>query len=304
MQWSVQKRMEFIEARLYWDGKLSRKDLIDFFGISVPQATKDIKKYSAIAPKNIKYDSSAKQYKATKNFNPKISNPCSESYLSYLKLIEDNKNTNKFFNGIPPSFSMMPSLKRFIDTEILRGMLRSIHNSEAVKICYQSMALPLSKERWITPHALGYAGSRWHLRGLSHSEKRYKDFNLGRILSINGSAKHIYDHSIDYEWHNDIDITIAPHPQLEDGPKSLIERDYCMEGGQLTVSLKAAFFYYFKRSFGFRDGYKNDSPIEQQVILLNLTEVEAKIELLKSMTKNKINNCPFDMDYSNSTYMR
>jgi hypothetical protein len=292
MQWSAQKRIEFIEARLYWDGKISRKDLTDFFGISIPQATKDIKQYIAIAPKNIKYDSSAKQYKATKKFNPKISTPCSEIYLTHLKLLQEKKDTSKFFNGALPSFSVMPTLRRFVDTEILRGLLRTIHNHEAVKIYYQSMNFPQPKERWITPHALGYDGSRWHLRGLCHDGKRYKDFNLGRILSINGSTKHVLDHSIDYEWHNEIDITIAPHPLLEDGPKSFIERDYCMEGGQVTVSLKAAFFYYFKLDFGFRDGYENASPNEQQIVLLNLTEVEAKIELLKSMTESKIIELP------------
>jgi hypothetical protein len=217
MQWSTQKRMEFIEARLYWDGKISRKDLTDFFGISIPQATKDIKKYSAIAPENIEYDLSAKQYKASKDFNPKISTPHSEIYLTRLKLLQGKNDTNKFFNGTLPSFSVMPSLRRFVDTEILRGLLKTIHNSGAIKIYYQSMSFPQPKERWITPHALGYDGSRWHLRGLCHDEKRYKDFNLGRILSINGATKHVLDHSIDYEWHTEIDITIAPHPLLEDG---------------------------------------------------------------------------------------
>jgi hypothetical protein len=65
-----------------------------------------------------------------------------------------------------------------------------------------------------------------------------------------------------------------------------------MEGGQITVGLKAAFFYYFKMNFGFRDGYESASPNEQQIVLLNLTEVEAKIELLKSMTESKINELP------------
>jgi hypothetical protein len=65
-----------------------------------------------------------------------------------------------------------------------------------------------------------------------------------------------------------------------------------MEEGQITVSLKAAFFYYFKVNFGFRDGYENTSPKEQQIILLNLTEVETKIDLLKSMTERKIHDLP------------
>lgn len=292
MRWSAQKRIEFIEARLYWEGKISRKDLTDFFGISIPQATKDIKEYSAIASENIQYDSSAKQYVATQDFNPKISAPSSERYLTRLKLLREKKDSNKFFNGTAPPFSVMPSLKRFVDTELLRSLLLAIRNSEAVKINYQSMSFPQPKERWITPHSLGHDGSRWHVRALCHNAKTYKDFNLGRILSINETTRHVFDHSIDYQWHNEIDIKIAPHPLLEDSPKSLIERDYCMEGGQITVSIKAAFFYYYKLSMGFKDGHEESPPNEQQIILLNLEEAKTKTDLLKSMTESKIKKMP------------
>ena len=292
MRWSTQKRIEFIEARLYWEGKISRKDLTEFFGISDPQATKDIREYIAIATENIQYDSSAKQYVATPNFDPKISTLSSEKYLTLLKLLGEKKGRDKFFNGTAPPFSVMPSLRRFVDTEVLKGLLKNIRDNNAVKINYQSMSFPYPKERWITPHSLAYDCSRWHVRALCHDSKKYKDFNLGRILSIADSVRHVFDHSIDYEWHNEIDITIAPNPLLDDGHKALIERDYCMEGGKITVSLKAAFFYYFKLQHGFKDGHEKNPPKEQQIILLNLAEAETKIDLLKSMTKNILNKLP------------
>jgi len=292
MRWSVQKRIEFIEARLYWEGKISRKNITDFFGISVPQATKDIKEYSAIAPDNIQYDASAKQYIATQDFNPKISSPSSEKYLTRLQLLQKKNNNNMFFNGTEPPFYVMPSLRRFVDTEVLRKILLIIRNNEAVKITYQSMSSPHQKERWVTPHSLGNDSSRWHVRALCHNAKTYKDFNLGRVLSIKETTKHAFDHSIDYEWHNEIDMIIAPHPLLSDSPRSLIERDYCMENGQITINIKAAFFYYYKLSLGFKDGHENFPPNEQQIILLNLNETKTKIDLLKSMTESRLKEMP------------
>lgn len=289
MRWGAKKRIEFIETRLFWDGRISRKDLVKFFDISIPQATKDIKEYIEIAPENIRYDSSAKHYVATGDFNPKISSQTSEAYLTRLRLLQGRKDRDNFFNGgyIPP-FSEMPRLGRFVDIGVLRNLLLAIHHEEAIKITYQSMSSPSPNERWITPHSLGHDGSRWHVRSFCHISNLYKDFNLGRILSINETQKHVFDHSIDYEWHNEIAIKLAPNSTLTEGQRACIERDYGMEGGQTTLNIKAAFFYYFKLNFGFRDGHEEFPCNEQQIILLNSDEITAKIDLLKSMTKNKI----------------
>ena len=154
------------------------------------------------------------------------------------------------------------------------------------------MSSPRPKVRWITPHSLGHDGSRWHVRALCHNAKIYKDFNLGRILSVEKTTKHIFDHSIDYEWITKIDLIIAPNPSLEAGPKSCIERDYCMENGQITVNIRAAFFYYFKLNFGFKGGHEDSRGNEQQIVLLNSEEINTKIELMKSMTKTRIEELP------------
>ena len=37
-----ERRFEFIEFRLLWDGRLNRADLTAYFGISVPQASMDL----------------------------------------------------------------------------------------------------------------------------------------------------------------------------------------------------------------------------------------------------------------------
>ena len=42
MRWGVEKRLEFIEFRLYWEACINRADITDQFGVSVPQASKDL----------------------------------------------------------------------------------------------------------------------------------------------------------------------------------------------------------------------------------------------------------------------
>ena len=40
LKWGVERRLEFIEFRLFWEGGVNRADLIEMFGVSVPQASK------------------------------------------------------------------------------------------------------------------------------------------------------------------------------------------------------------------------------------------------------------------------
>ena len=39
MRWGVEKRLEFIEFRLFWEGGINRADIMERFGVSVPQAS-------------------------------------------------------------------------------------------------------------------------------------------------------------------------------------------------------------------------------------------------------------------------
>ena len=45
VNWGVERRYEFIEFRLYWQGRINRSDLMEVFGISVQQASKDLSNY-------------------------------------------------------------------------------------------------------------------------------------------------------------------------------------------------------------------------------------------------------------------
>ena len=63
---------------------------------------------------------------------------------------------------------MLPVPGRRIDAEVLRSLLSAVRTGTAIQIEYQSMSPenPDPLWRWITPHAFGFDGFRWHV-GLS-----------------------------------------------------------------------------------------------------------------------------------------
>lgn len=66
--WAVEQRLRFIDFLLAEYGALNRSALMDYYGISAPQASSDIAAYLEVAPSNAKYDLKAKTYRRTAEF--------------------------------------------------------------------------------------------------------------------------------------------------------------------------------------------------------------------------------------------
>lgn len=62
MNYAVKQRLRFIDFLIARYGEISRGALTDFFGISIPQASKDLSEYRKIAPGNIRYSFTAKTW--------------------------------------------------------------------------------------------------------------------------------------------------------------------------------------------------------------------------------------------------
>ena len=190
ISWGVEKRLEFIEFRLYWEDRINRSDLINVFNISVPQATADFNRYQELAPGNMLYDNRGKYYYASPVFTPMLMIPSSEQYLLRFLAVEMGIHMpeNSYIGYLPPIYTM-PKPLREVEPSILKEVLLAIRNNDSIEIDYQSMTRPERLKRWISPHVIVYDNFRWHCRAYCHISDRFKDFNLGRIYSIEGKSK-------------------------------------------------------------------------------------------------------------------
>ena len=104
LRWGVERRLEFIEFRLFWEGHVNRSDLTDIFGISVQQASTDLNRYLGIAPDNMAYDKSAKAYVRGPDFSPAFLQPDANRYLSHLRLVSEGilDASETWISQLPP----------------------------------------------------------------------------------------------------------------------------------------------------------------------------------------------------------
>lgn len=64
MRWFERYRMAWIQETLHVFGFINREHLIRKFGISVPQASKDLNRFARLHPQVMTYDPSRKCYTA------------------------------------------------------------------------------------------------------------------------------------------------------------------------------------------------------------------------------------------------
>src|SRR5205085_1836562 len=167
LKWGVERRLEFIEFRLFWEGGVNRSDIIDAFDVSVPQASKDLTLYQERAPGNAIYDKSAKRYVASPDFQPVFLRPDPDAYLSRLRsLAEGLVGRDESWIAQPPAMDVALTPRRSVDAGVLKAVLAAVRGHRSLEIFYQSMSPERADPVWrrMTPHAFGYDGFRWHVR--------------------------------------------------------------------------------------------------------------------------------------------
>jgi hypothetical protein len=275
LRWSVEQRLEFIEFRLFWDGQINRSDLTKQFDISIPQASADLARYQAIASRNLTYDKRLKTYVAARDFKPVVSAPTARQYFSQLRSIADEVlPLDETSLGWIPPFEVVPLVPRHLDPRFLRAATEAIRKSLSIRVNYQSFSRPQPAWRWLTPHALGFDGFRWHARAWCHEHSDFRDFVLARILAVGESKPHAIDRSADREWQTKVTLRIGPHPKMQPAQRRAIERDFDMTDGEVSIVSRVSLSYYLERRLGLDLKPNQVTPERQQIVLLNRPELE------------------------------
>ncbi len=278
LRWGVERRLEFIEFRLYWEGRINRGHLMDTFGVSINQASTDLNRYLGLAPENMVYDRSARTYVRSGVFSPIFLKLDSDHYLRQIRALHDpaavseadvQRLRDESWLLTYPEFDEMPSLLRTVNSETLRLVVESCREKQSMEILYQSLTSPEARWRWIAPHALGFSGSRWHVRAFCEEERAFKDFVLARIIETGSTRPRESDPAEDRDWHQYVELAIGPNPGLSESQQKIVARDYRMEAGRVTVKVRKALLFYTLRRLGLNKDAVPQPPASQQIVLLN-----------------------------------
>ena len=281
LKWGVERRLEFIEFRLFWEGGVNRSDIIEMFGVSVPQASKDLSLYQERAPHNAVYDKSAKRYIASEKFKPHFLKPDPDQYLSRLRSVAEGvidlseSWVTDFSNA---DIALTPG--RAVEAPFLRAVLAAVRDGRSLDVFYQSMSRDRPDPTWrrISPHAFGSDGFRWHVRAYCHLTNQFKDFLLPRILDIGEFGEPSENAGSDALWHEYFDIEVGPHPDLSPMQQAVVEKDYRMEEGSVVLPVRHAMLFYVLKRLGLLGDATKMFARTQHIVLVNFAETEAALK--------------------------
>jgi len=234
---SVVERLRFIDARLFWDARINRSDLINEFAVSPAQSAADFREYLAQSPRGVHYDTRAKAYVATGQFEPVFGKPDARAELERFLVDED------------PLVSELTRLERPLDPSLTAFVRRAARDNQKIRVQYQSFTQPNPSWRWLAPLRLISDGQRWHVRAWCYREQKWKDFVLARILDI-GEAEAAELLPPDSDWIETITLVLMPAVHLSKGQKASVMREFAMRNGCLVVTMPRAMKIYAVRRWG------------------------------------------------------
>lgn len=271
-KWNQMRRLEFIDFRLGCDGKINRRDLVDFFSISIPQASLDLAKYNELVieadppRKNLRYDRHLKVYTRTEDFQPLFPQICApENYLNdLLSFAQGDLAKSRNFFGFTPNVGIacFNPPRRNINAEALYNLLEAIHTHKAVHITYLSLSQLKPVDHLIAPHGLAFDGMRWHVRAYCYDHHDFRDYVLSRIIKCavpeipapndrfpdpigNGFREVGTSGKDDRKWNELVDLVIKANPELPEAARRVIEHDFGMdEDGTVIYPCRRALLFY------------------------------------------------------------
>lgn len=272
--WGLERRLQFIDFRLRWNGHINRTDLTSFFGLSTPQASLDIAKYIELAPNNLTYDRRTKAYTVTPTFSAVYPQNSAQRYLAELLAMKTGVlEADASFIESAPEVDWVHIPLNIQNEKVVEVIARAIREKVAVSIRYQSSSSLDTPPRLISPHALGNDGLQWRVRAYCHTTQQFNDFILTRILSIEGFEISTIDPTHDYPWHTHLKLILAPNDKQPLAHQRALELEYGMTNGELTLSCRQACLHETLKRFQISLTDENNEHT-QPFILKNRKEIQ------------------------------
>lgn len=250
------QRLTYIESVAYWEGRIDRPRVAREFNVSENHVTKDFRLYKDAFPGNIQYDESARVYRPTRHFKPRIGRGSPEEYLALLRAKAEQRE-----GALMPPLACdvlsdaVPPPKGKIEGVVLNAITRAISSGTGLLITYQSKnrAQPVPRRVW--PHALLFSGTRWHARAYDEEHEIFIDLVLQRILTVKAvNERSPVAVAMDSTWNTWVTLDVIPKRTLSTSQAEVVAREFGMvphgRGWVWNVQIReclAGYFIYLHR---------------------------------------------------------
>lgn len=234
-------RLVYLDQCLTWRGQVNRKDLIERFGISSPQAAIDFREYlERVAEPRPRYDAVRKCYLA-------------DSKHRGLPFVYEAGSPDALIrHSASDDFSLLPSPVRECPPFVMRYLYQAIEQGQKIEIDYVSMSSGLRLNQWIAPAHFASDGERLHVRAWSFHHQEWRDYLPVRVLPESSFlvAPVGQDPPLDVDWEELVEIRLRPLTVLTDEQKAAVRLEYGFTEEVLSFQVRRSLEFYIERRWG------------------------------------------------------
>lgn len=224
-------RLEAMKALLLWEGRLKRSRLMSLFGIKQTRASQWINEFSEAHPGWTEWSDLTSAHHVTAKahrqsiLTPSLVAPPSASLDRYLSITNSPISANlEREDGIIwsafPEFSIPKA-------EIFSKLYGAIADGSSIEAQYRSLSDPEPHIRTLSPHSIVRAGRRWHVRAYCEETEDFRDFTLGRFVSLKPLGRlRVKNAENDQAWMTRVGVEIVAHPGLTEPQQRMIRDEY------------------------------------------------------------------------------
>lgn len=231
------QRLRDIELLLLWEGQVGNARLRDLYGIGLGAASILIKGFRAAFPGSCSWNSVERVFEI--NPGSLQATLSSGSVADYIELLDRSKTHDGAvtYDGHIDLTNVTPEIFATFHRGCVRGL--------GVEMTYASMSTPAPQTRLLYPKRLIQAGRRWHVRGFDMKTAAYRDFTLGRVISVKfAAAPWPAGTPGDLDWDTQVVFQIVPHPMLSPLQAKVIRREYMGTAAARRIACRGPMVQY------------------------------------------------------------
>lgn len=260
------QRLRDIEVLLLWEGQVGNARLREMYGIGLGAASILIKAYREAFTEACTWNSVERVFEASRRgVSVDLSHGTPSDYAELLAR-----------TGVPSpqvAFDTHMDLTT-VSPQIFATLHRACARGLCVEIMYASMKNPEPKLRRLFPRQMIQAGRRWHVRGWDVQSGQYRDFTIGRVISVNSIDEPFpADAPADIAWETRLQIQLVPHPSLSHAQALVIRYEYMDGAAARVVTCRAAMLNYVIQELRVAVDLANELPPSFQMALADDTAV-------------------------------
>lgn len=100
---------------------------------------------------------------------------------------------------------------------------------------------------------------------------------MSRCVGADGDEAQEAPGTSDKNWHEFFSVVLAPNPLLSINQQKIVAQDYSMEDGEIAISVRKSFLYYFRKRLRLDVAKALDNVRETPVVVKNQEEFEAAL---------------------------